>query len=231
MESRTQKLLNSIIREYVKTAEPVGSSLLVEKYGLDISSATVRNEMAALEEAGYIAQPHTSAGRVPTARGYQFYVDNFLNEKKINAKVEDSFAAIIKKHKKDRELLLKNLAKFMAEASGAAVVVGFGPMNVYYTGIANIFSQPEFAEANLIYNLSLVIDHLDEVMQRIFREVKDTRILIGEKNPFDARCASILSDYKLGRESGIFGFLGPMRMDYDFNLGLIKHAKNLINQI
>src|SRR5574341_2264545 len=83
LSERRQKLLRFIIDEYVTTAQPVGSSALVEKYHLPVSAATIRNEMAALEEEGYIAQPHTSAGRVPTDRGYRFYVEALMREEKV----------------------------------------------------------------------------------------------------------------------------------------------------
>jgi heat-inducible transcriptional repressor len=83
LSERRQKLLQYIIDEYVTTAQPVGSNALVEKYRLPISAATIRNEMAALEEEGYIAQPHTSAGRVPTDRGYRYYVEALMREERI----------------------------------------------------------------------------------------------------------------------------------------------------
>ena len=80
LTDRRQKLLRFIIDEYVTTAQPVGSNALVEKYGLPVSPATIRNEMAALEDEGYIAQPHTSAGRVPTDLGYRYYVEALMRE-------------------------------------------------------------------------------------------------------------------------------------------------------
>src|SRR3989304_4032864 len=83
LTERRQQLLQFIIDEYVTTAQPVGSSALVEKYRLPISAATIRNEMVALEEEGYIAQPHTSAGRVPTDRGYRYYVEALMREERV----------------------------------------------------------------------------------------------------------------------------------------------------
>ena len=81
MEERQQKLLKIIVKEYIKTAEPISSGLLVQKFRLPYSPATVRAELVKLEEEGYIHQPHTSAGRVPTEKAYQFYVENFLSAK------------------------------------------------------------------------------------------------------------------------------------------------------
>ncbi|MFA5076710.1 MAG: hypothetical protein WC480_04845 [Patescibacteria group bacterium] len=232
MEERTKKLLHSIIQEYIQTAVPVGSSALVEKYHLDVSPATVRNEMMELEKAGYIYQPHTSAGRMPTEQGYQFYLDNFLLAKQVSVGQQKDLDKLIKKSTDESEQLIKNLAKGLAEMAGQSVVVGFGPQDVYYTGLSNLFAQPEFSESQLVYNMSLVVDHLDEVMNKIFVTVTDQpEIIIGAKNPFGNICASILTKYKLGRREGMIGILGPMRMDYNANLGLVTYARELINSI
>ena len=77
---RQQAILGLVVREYVQTAAPVGSRALVEKYGLDVSPATVRNEMARLEELGHLTHPHTSAGRTPTEQGYRYFVERLLQE-------------------------------------------------------------------------------------------------------------------------------------------------------
>ena len=84
MEERKKKILQAIIDEYIQTAEPVSSGALVNKYGLDCSSATIRNEMAELEKTGYLDKPHTSSGRIPSAQGYRFYVDELINEDDIS---------------------------------------------------------------------------------------------------------------------------------------------------
>ncbi len=82
MDERKKKILNNLVSEYIKTGKPVGSSNIVKKYGLGVSPATVRNEMSELEKLGYIFQPHTSAGRIPTSKGYRLYVENALKNKK-----------------------------------------------------------------------------------------------------------------------------------------------------
>lgn len=84
MDNRKKKILQAIVEEYINTAEPVSSGSLVNKYGLDLSSATIRNEMSDLEKVGYIEKTHTSSGRVPSTRGYRLYVDELLNDKNIS---------------------------------------------------------------------------------------------------------------------------------------------------
>src|SRR5919106_6761983 len=77
LDRRKGSILRAIVREYVKTGQPVASKTLVERYRLQVSAATIRNDMGVLEEIGYIVQPHTSAGRIPTDRGYRWFVDNW----------------------------------------------------------------------------------------------------------------------------------------------------------
>lgn len=84
LDARKKKILQAIIEEYINTAEPVSSGIIVENYNLNCSSATIRNDMAELEHLGYIEKPHTSSGRVPSAKGYRFYVDELLNDEKIS---------------------------------------------------------------------------------------------------------------------------------------------------
>ena len=90
LTERRQRLLQFIVDEYVDTAQPVGSSAIVEKYRLPISPATVRNEMARLEEDGYIVQPHTSAGRIPTDYGYRYYVEALMREEQLSFAVQET---------------------------------------------------------------------------------------------------------------------------------------------
>jgi len=84
LNDRKKQILQAVIEEYINTAEPVSSGTLVEKYELDFSSATIRNDMADLEKEGYLEKPHTSAGRIPSVKGYRFYVDELLNDENIS---------------------------------------------------------------------------------------------------------------------------------------------------
>ena len=84
LNDRKKQVLQAVIEEYISTAEPVSSGTIVEKYDLGFSSATIRNDMAELENMGYLEKPHTSAGRIPSVKGYRFYVDELLNDENIS---------------------------------------------------------------------------------------------------------------------------------------------------
>ena len=118
MEDRSQKLLKEIIDIHIKTARPVGSSVLAESKKFDLSPATIRNEMYELEAQGYITQPHTSAGRVPTVTGYKFYLDNLLNVKTLNSKESQE---LLEASQSD----MRDLAKLLVAKTNLATLLVF----------------------------------------------------------------------------------------------------------
>ncbi|OGF23736.1 hypothetical protein A3H09_03315 [Candidatus Falkowbacteria bacterium RIFCSPLOWO2_12_FULL_45_13] len=225
MDKRKELILKTIIKEYIKTAVPIGSEGLVEKYNLDVSSATVRNEMADLEEQGFIAQPHTSAGRIPTEKAYNFYLEN-LGEKKLNDVEKKSLEQALAGK---AEVDFKKTAKAMAKISGNAIFWAIHKHNLYYTGISNLLHQPEFSRADMIYDISGLIDRLDEIISRIFNDLKfGPQILLGSKNPFSAHCGAVITKYRLADDIGLVGILGPIRMSYEKNLALVKFINDII---
>ena len=169
MNERQQSLLKILTIEFIKTAQPVSSQFITDFGGFDLSSATIRNEMADLEKQGYIFHPHTSAGRVPTEKGYQYFVENFIEEDGLSKKNQDSLSAVAQGYNQFEYALVKNLAKQMAALSDSAVFVAFANNDFYYTGLSNLFSQPEFFQHQLVYDLSNVIDHLDTTINKIFK--------------------------------------------------------------
>ncbi|MDP2708694.1 MAG: hypothetical protein Q8O93_01405 [bacterium] len=225
MDKRKELILKTIIKEHIKTAQPVGSEGLVDKYNLNISAATARNEMAELERDGYIAQPHTSAGRVPTEKAYEFYLEN-LSVKKLS----ESEAKIFEKLLAEKnELNFKQAAKALAKLSGQAVFWAFHRNNLYYTGVSNLLGQPEFRDTGLVYDISEVIDRVDEIIGEVFNDLKmGEQIMLGSKNPFSPYCSTIVAKHKLGDHTGLVGILGPIRMNYEKNLALVKFVNNLL---
>ncbi|MFA6028006.1 MAG: hypothetical protein WC752_03700 [Patescibacteria group bacterium] len=225
---RKNALFQAIIKEYIKTAKPVGSEFLVENCGLDCSSATARNYMAELEKEGLIHQPHTSAGRVPSSKGYQYYLDNFFNKDiELHKKHVDALTGLAKTGK-DPEQTLKNISKAIAELANETIVLSLQENSFYYTGISNLFQKPEFQDIKVIYNLSEIIDQFDEVMASLHKkELKAPEILVGEKNPFSPQCSLVVAPYNFKHGlNGVFGILGPTRMDYGLNYSLIKYINN-----
>ncbi len=226
ISERKKLILETLLKEYLKTAQPVSSGILVEKYKLDISTATVRNEMMELEDENYIYQPHTSAGRIPTEKTYELFLEDWRKTGKIK-ELKSSEQEILDRIFKDNELAYRQTAKTVAELSGAAVFWAFHKNDLYYTGLSNLFSQAEFNKLDLICDVSAVIDRLEEIIDDIFEDMSEgTQVLIGSKNPFGNFLSTVLVKYKKDKASGIFGILGPLRMDYARNLALVEFIKN-----
>jgi len=223
LNERQKLILDTIIREYIDTANPVGSSSLVKKYDIGISSATARNEMSVLEEVGYIIQPHTSAGRIPTEKAYRLFVED-LEAKKIKNQEAKEIQSVFD----FSEASFKLVSKLLVNFSESAVFWAFHKNSLYYTGISNFLTQPEFAGGDKIYDISLIIDQMDEVISKIFDHVSDEpKILLGQENPFSPMCSTVITKYKYNGMSGLFGILSPLRSNYENNLSLVSFIKNL----
>lgn len=228
MNDRQQQLLNLVIESYIKTAEPVGSSLLAEKGDLGVSGATLRNEMRALEDGGYLTHPHTSAGRVPTEKGYRFYLENTdYKSGKLSKKEND----VLGMSTIDNRLLTidqkqKELTKNLCELSGEMMLLAFSPDRVYYTGLSNLFSKPEFTELQMVADISQIFDHCEECLKTFFDEVVDEpKCFIGREHSF-GNALSVLA-FRFG-ENSLLALLGPMRMNYKRNHALMTRAKELL---
>lgn len=223
ISERKKLILQTLVKEYIKTAQPVSSGVLVEKYKLDISPATVRNELMELEDEGYIFQPHTSAGRVPTEAAYELELASSHKKKDLKEverkALENAFS--------NNEASFRQTAKLIAELSNGAVFWAFHKNDLYYTGLSNLFSQPEFTRVDMVCDVSEIIDRLEEIISDVFEDFENgQQVLIGSKNPFGAFLSTVLVKYKSNKQSGLFGILGPMRMDYARNLALVEFIKN-----
>lgn len=156
LDERKTKILNAIIRNYLETGEPVGSRTISKFSDLNLSSATIRNEMADLEELGYILQPHTSAGRIPSDKGYRFYVDHLMEEK--NQEVSEMKKFVIE-HTEKMDQVLQQVAKMLAANTNYATMIT-GPTyhqnKIKFIQLSNVDADQVLAvivtEANMVKN-------------------------------------------------------------------------------
>ncbi len=235
LDPRSLQVLFAVIEDYITTALPVGSLDLAAKYGIDASSATIRNDMARLEAEGFLEQPYTSAGRVPTEKAYRRYLEQCSMEAAVLPKyaIHRIGAAIqqLRRDRHNREQLrrLKDIVKMVAEMTKDLVVIEFEPNDIYYTGLAHLLEQPEFDRIQAVTPVGYMMDHVDEMVGSL-REIcrDDIDILIGNQNPFDRRFSVIASRYRIGNSDieGIIGIIGPMRMPYEQNIAIVKYIKD-----
>jgi heat-inducible transcriptional repressor len=123
MDDRKQKVLMAIVQDFIATAEPVGSRTIAKKYRLGVSPATIRNEMADLEEQGYIEQPHTSAGRIPSQQGYRYYVDYLMQRKELSAEQEDLIRRQFEKKVRDVGQVIQKAGQLLSHLTQYASII------------------------------------------------------------------------------------------------------------
>jgi len=227
-------ILNKIIQEYIDSAEPVSSKLLETKHNFKICPATIRREMQKLTDKGFLFQPHTSAGRVPTDKGYRFFVDNLLNRE--ISEFEDVFE-IEKMLKEGREDILRfasHLSKFLAETSSNLAAIHLLEKDFFFKeGWEEILEEPEFEEKDLIFGFAKLIENFEKNIRDLKLNSK-IKVYIGKENPFPkAKDFSIISSrcYLPDEEEAILALLGPKRMDYDRNISLINSLNKLLEKL
>lgn len=165
---RKVKILDAIIRNYLATGEPVGSRTISKYTDLNLSSATIRNEMSDLEEMGYIVQPHTSAGRIPSDKGYRFYVDHLMEEKDREVKEMKDFV-IEKTEKMDQ--VLKQVAKMLANNTNYATLVSaptYSANKIKFIQLSNV--DESHILAVIVLNSNIVKNQMIEVEEQLDNE-------------------------------------------------------------
>src|SRR5665213_1259294 len=159
MTERQKQILSAVVEQYAEVASPVGSSLLAKLFG--VSSATIRAEMAELERLGYIHQPHTSAGRVPTDRGYRFYVNQLTDaqENLTGPSTAERALATRVQHGGIPERTIRNAVDTLVELTHNLGIATIGDQ-LYMSGLSNLFGQPEFVKRAQVQEVARLLDNL-----------------------------------------------------------------------
>lgn len=229
LDPRKDTLLKLIIEDYIQTAEPVGSKQLLVRHGLDVSSATIRNEMAFLEQEGFLRQPHTSAGRVPTEKAYLYYLQQLTSQGSPRVQPVTMHSAHEAEETFDESL--RCIAKRLVELSGETAIVAGDHRFGYYIGVSNLLTKPDFNDLELLRTVSAMVDQFDEAVMHVYDRVQEeTVVFIGSDNPFGHHMTTILVKYQIdGGPEGLLGLVGPLRMNYARNISLLNQARDVIN--
>lgn len=233
MIDRQKQLLSAIVELYTKTAIPVGSQALLENYDFGVSSATLRNDMVALEEAGYLYQPHISAGRIPTDAGYRMYVEEMMGDTDLSREDQRRLQKELLVLRAKNTRLSRSTAKLLSALSGNLAVSGMvGKDEFYDFGMKELIEKPEFQEIDELCRLVETLDTLDEKLDGLMINLKDgeTRIFIGNENPIRGidNCSMIVAPYQTKDGKGILAIIGPKRMDYAKNKSLIDYMRKML---
>lgn len=223
LTERQEKILCAIVEQHAEVASPVGSSLLAKLF--NVSSATIRSEMAELEKRNLIHQPHTSAGRVPTDKGYRYYVNQIAQdssrketrgEKALTARVESGGLP---------ERTIRNAVDTLVELThnlGLATI----DQQLYMSGLSNLFGQPEFMNSGQVQQVANLLDNLEPWLREAAPN-KPLSVYIGHENPIgrSAGASLIISRFRSPySDHSYIGVLGPTRQQYKDVMGLVRFA-------
>lgn len=241
---RQQEILFAIIEEYAEMAAPVGSVTLAKLFG--VSSATIRSEMARLEEAGYLIQPHTSAGRVPTDSAYRLYV-NSLTEDMDSSRIREENPARLLPGREDRsahameirinsqeraDFAIRGAVDSLVELTGNLGLATIGDQ-LYLAGMSRLFTQPEFMDTTRVRSVAKLLDNLEPWLREA-APGEPLNIFIGEENPIGktSEVSLIISKFRSPySDNSYIGVLGPTRQNYGRVMSLVRQAGNKLEEI
>ena len=230
MTERQQEILRAIVEQYAEVASPVGSSLLAKVF--NVSSATIRAEMVELERAGFISQPHTSAGRVPTDRGYRMYV-NWLQDKTDEPKISRQAYAIERQIQDsgEDEQAIKNAVHALALATNS-LSIGLWKNRTYQYGLASLFQYPEFYGGQQAFGIAQLVERLPELIEQIYNDNNRVTVYIGHENPIGrtAGASSIIGRVHTPDGQSFIGVVGPTRQNYSQVVGLVDYVSNSLEK-
>lgn len=230
MTERQEKILRAIVEEYAEVASPVGSQLLAKVFG--VSSATIRAEMAQLEKLGYIEQPHTSAGRIPTDKGYRYYVNlaaeagqlepSTRGERALTARIGEGSVP---------ERTIRNTVDTLVELTQNLGVATIGKQ-LYMSGLSNLFGQPEFMHPGQVQEVARLLDNLEPWLREAAPN-QPLSVFIGSENPIgrSAGCSLIISKFRSPySDKSFIGVIGPTRQSYKDVMALVENAGQMLEK-
>ena len=239
MSNRQKEILCQIVEEYAETASPVGSVTMAKLFG--VSSATIRAEMARLEALGLIAQPHTSAGRVPTDAGYRYYVNSLENDTSASNESEVARKSFERgthaievrvSSQSQADAAIRRAVDSLVELTGNLGLATIGGQ-LYLSGISRLFTQPEFMDSRRVQAVAKLLDNLEPWLREA-APGEPLNIFIGQENPIgkNSEVSLIISKFRSPfSDRSYIGVLGPTRQNYSRVMSLVRYTGNMLEEI
>lgn len=230
LTQRQEKLLAAIIEQYAEVASPVGSSLLAKVF--EVSSATIRAEMAELERKGLIKQPHTSAGRIPTDKGYRHYVNEIQESKALqpSKRAQRALSARVSGEGVP-EQTIRNAVETLVDLTSNLGMATIGDQ-LYMSGLGNLFGQPEFMHPGQVQEVARLLDNLQPWLREAAPN-EPLNVYIGQENPVggSAGCSLIISRFRSPySDQSYIGVLGPTRQSYRGVISLVQKTGEALEE-
>lgn len=235
MTDRQRAILAAIIEQYAEIAVPVGSVTLAKLFG--VSSATIRSEMAKLEDMGLIEAPHTSAGRIPTDKGYRLYVNAITDAQmtELPSGIDRSARTIeahVNSHVDKADRAIRSAVDSLAELTGN---LGFATIGseLYMNGIGTLFSQPEFMEGSHVQSIARLLDNIEPWLREAAPN-QPLNVFIGSENPIGKSSGATLIISKFRSpysDKSYIGVIGPTRQNYARTMQLVRKTGALLEEV
>lgn len=236
LTERQKQILKAIIEKYIDTAQPIGSVTIEKGFNLGVSPATLRNEMAKLEKAGFLQKTHASAGRMPTSAGLKFYIDQLMKEKALSIKDEVVLKERLWRDRFEFDKMIREATRALAERTKALAISALDEGRVFYSGMANILDMPEFYDIDLTQAVLSMLDEWERIQELFGRAAGEEplHILLGDELGFELLqpCGVIFTRFDAGRNrTGNLGILGPSRLPYSEVIPLVRYFGKLISEV
>lgn len=236
LTDRQIQILRYVIEEYIETAEPVGSKILEQKYQLGVSPATIRNEMVHLIEKGYLKQPHTSAGRVPTPIALKYYINNLMKPKSLGVSEEVAVKEKVWDVRHEVNKLLKEATLALAESTNTLAIAITDENDIYYAGMGNILEMQEFSDLSLAHTIFEMLDRSSwwtNIFEKRINMNEPFYVILGSdwEEEMLGGCGYVFSTFDAGGVKGSIGVVGPLRLNYSYIIPTVEYLSNLISEI
>lgn len=237
LTQRQIEILRALVEEYIGTAEAVGSETLEKRHNISASPATIRNEMVKLTELGYLQKPHSSAGRMPTAKGMKFYVNELMKEKEISVGEEVSMKESVWDYRERANKFLHEVTRALAERTKTLAIATTEEGELFCSGYANILEMPEFYDIDITKNLLDAIDRYDYIQRLIEQPLEDeaeVKILLGDDlaSVLQGPYSLVYTQYRTPMQhKGAIGVIGPVRLNYTYIIPAVRKLSDLVNEI
>lgn len=232
MTERQIAILSTMIEQYAEVASPVGSVTLAKLF--NVSSATIRSEMVRLEELGFIAQPHTSAGRIPTDKGYRFYV-NLLTQSNEPVQLDRGAKAIearVSTHGTHADRAIRSAVDSLVDLTQNLGLATIGD-ELYLSGMGNLFSHPEFLGGANAQGVARLLDNLEPWLREAAPN-EPLNVFIGSENPIGKTSGAtlIISRFRSPfSDNSYIGVLGPTRQSYARVMRLVRQTGAMLEEV
>ena len=235
LNTRRKEVLQAAVEAYIETASPVSSQTVLRRMRFKVSTATIRNTMAQLHDLGLLWQPHTSAGRIPTDKGYRYYIDSLLELEQLSLQEKDLISAYHTEKTIAFDECLGDILRILSNFSGytALAFSAYTQNKLYIERLSCILEQPEFQNIDKFHPLLKTLEQQNPLLKIMRDDLNPDgiKVHIGHESHCEEikECSLVVSNFKVSGESiGVLGVIGPRRMSYRKVVSIVDYIASIL---